>query len=159
LTRAAAGDLEQIDDATIERFGLEQAIRTSDAIFDTLDKLAAHPGMGHTRTDLGQVASALKFWTVMGRYVIVYRPAPGADDGIEVIRILEPCHSLSDLVGTYSRAIQHLFKPVIELSRWQQARSKPCHVWRIWNQCTRLFRRTVVVASPIFRWHRGLNSC
>jgi antitoxin ParD1/3/4/toxin ParE1/3/4 len=52
-----------------------------DAIFETFNTLAARPGIGHQRPDL--TSRRVRFWTVLGRYMIVYREQP---DGIEIVR-------------------------------------------------------------------------
>jgi plasmid stabilization system protein ParE len=47
------------------------AVRVRQAIYETIEKLAEAPGIGHTRQDL--TSRPLKFWSVYS-YLIVYDP-------------------------------------------------------------------------------------
>ena len=52
LSKAAAADIEAIDDYTIEHFGLDQAIRTSERFRETLELLGEMPRSGRLREDI-----------------------------------------------------------------------------------------------------------
>lgn len=60
--------------------------RVRNAMLVAFDRLADNPGIGHDREDLTR--QPVRFWTVLGRYSIVYR---STDDGrLEVARVLGP---------------------------------------------------------------------
>ena len=61
------------------------AKRIRDEIGAALELLAERPGIGHLRDDLTDLP--LRFWSVRGRYTIVYR---ARDEVVEVIRIFGP---------------------------------------------------------------------
>jgi plasmid stabilization system protein ParE len=60
------------------------AERVRVAIMRAIRRLAERPGMGHSREDLTD--RPLRFWSVIGRYTIVYRD----DQPIEILRIFGP---------------------------------------------------------------------
>ena len=62
------------------------------AIMRAIGRLADRPGIGHWRPDLTD--RPLRFWSVMGRYTIVYRE----DRPIEVIRIFGPGRDVASLL-------------------------------------------------------------
>lgn len=84
IAPAAAGDLGEIADY-IAKESPAAAHRVMDAIFETFESLAARPGIGHLRSDL--TALPVRFWTVLGRYLIIYREGDG---GVEIARVLGP---------------------------------------------------------------------
>ena len=84
IAPAARDDLGEIADY-IARGSPAAAHRVVDAIFETFASLAARPGIGHLRGDL--TSQPVRFWTVLGRYLIVYRERPA---GIDVVRVLGP---------------------------------------------------------------------
>ena len=55
------------------------------ALFEAIDSLAARPGMGHIRPDLTD--RDMRFWTVMNRYMSVYREAR---EQLEIVRVFGP---------------------------------------------------------------------
>ena len=69
------------------------ADRVEDAILDAFATLADRPGMGHLRPDL--TPQAYRFWTVMGRYLLVYR---GVAPRIEIVRVLGPGRDVAELL-------------------------------------------------------------
>jgi len=66
--------------------------RVRAAIMRAIGRLAERPGMGHSRQDL--TSRPLRFWSVMGRYTIVYRD----DRPIEIIRVFGPGRDIADLL-------------------------------------------------------------
>ncbi len=64
-----------------------------DTIFDAFDDLAAHPAMGHTRDDL--MSQKVRFWTVLGRYSVVYREYAL---GVEIVRVLGPGRDIESIL-------------------------------------------------------------
>jgi plasmid stabilization system protein ParE len=70
------------------------ARKTRDAIFDGFRELAGRPGLGHTRPDL--TALPVRFWTVTGRYTIVYRELSGA---IEIVRVISAGRDVKAILG------------------------------------------------------------
>jgi plasmid stabilization system protein ParE len=62
------------------------------AILRAMRRLSERPGMGHWRQDL--TSRPLRFWTVMGRYTIVYRDDPP----IDIVRIFGPGRDIASLL-------------------------------------------------------------
>jgi plasmid stabilization system protein ParE len=62
------------------------------AIMRAIGRLAERPGLGHWRQDLTD--RPLRFWTVMGRYTLVYRD----ERPIELIRIFGPGRDVAGLL-------------------------------------------------------------
>ena len=92
LSPAARQDLLEIADY-ITADSPAAAERLQDKLFDGFDALAAHPGIGHTRSDL--TAQAVRFFPIVGRYWIVYRESAA---GIEVVRVLGPGRDAASLL-------------------------------------------------------------
>ena len=84
IAQTALEDPDEIDNFVAAE-NPAAAQRIANAIFDAFDTLAERPGIGHRRTDLTK--RAVRFWTVMSRYMIAYREGP---DGIEIVRVLGP---------------------------------------------------------------------
>ena len=97
LSLAAERDLDEIDDYTIEHFGLDQAIRTTERFRETFRRLAEMPLSGHLRPDLSPPERTFRYRTVLRSFVIVYEPT---DDGIRVARVL---HGARNLVAELER--------------------------------------------------------
>ena len=91
LSQAAAADLETIDDYTIEHFGLDQAIRTSERFRETFELLAEMPRSGQLRQEISPRGREFRYHTVLGSFVVVYE---AADDGIRVARVLHGARNL-----------------------------------------------------------------
>ena len=68
------------------------AIRVRQAIYDTIEKLAENPGIGHVRQDLTD--RALKFWSVYS-YLVVYDPASRP---LTVIAVLHGARDVGELL-------------------------------------------------------------
>jgi antitoxin ParD1/3/4/toxin ParE1/3/4 len=94
LTRAAEDDLFQIwmyiapDDAI-------SADQLEAEFFDTFQRLAERPDLGHFRRDLTD--KPVRFFNVRGTYLIVYDPAR---DPITIIRVL---HGSRDAMAELER--------------------------------------------------------
>ncbi|HZL00817.1 MAG TPA: type II toxin-antitoxin system RelE/ParE family toxin [Caulobacteraceae bacterium] len=84
ISPEAREDLDELA-GYIARDSLSAAERVIDAIDEAFVALAARPGMGHRRGDLTR--RAVRFWTVMGRYMIAYRKHC---EGIEIVRVFGP---------------------------------------------------------------------
>ena len=67
------------------------------SVYDTFEFLAANPGMGRSRGDLG--FPEVRSWRVRGfpRHLIFYRETPGC---VQMLRVL---HGARDLSGEISR--------------------------------------------------------
>lgn len=91
FSRAAELDIQQLDDATIEKFGLSQAIANREALHSVLRRLAENPQIGHLREDLSPPGRPFLYWTILGRFMIVYEPV---EDGIRVARVLDGARNL-----------------------------------------------------------------
>ncbi|MEM7204977.1 MAG: type II toxin-antitoxin system RelE/ParE family toxin [Planctomycetota bacterium] len=88
---SAQADLGEIDDYTIERFGVQQAVRTARTFQETCVELAEFPGSSPLRPDLSPPGRPFRFRTVLSSFVIVYE----ADaDSIRVARILHQARNL-----------------------------------------------------------------
>lgn len=59
------------------------ADRVRERLFDAFEKLSKRPALGHRRPDLTD--HRVRFWTVLGRYSVVYR---GEQAPIEIMRVL-----------------------------------------------------------------------
>ena len=94
LTRAAHQDLREIG-AYIASDNPAAARRVIGRLHDAFAALAERPGIGHMRTDL--TLQDVRFWTVRGRHVIVYREH--ADD-VEILRILAAGRDISALLDS-----------------------------------------------------------
>lgn len=97
LSRAAEADLEEIDEQTIARFGLGQAITTTERFRETFRSLADMPHSGALRPDISPAGRPLRYRMVLRSFVVVYEPT---DRGIRVARIL---HGARDLVAELDR--------------------------------------------------------
>jgi toxin ParE1/3/4 len=83
ITEVAAADLAALADHSIERFGVAQARRYGDALFDVFDMLVAFPMIG---TDQGQIEPGLRRF-VHASHAIYYRLA---EDEIVIVSLLGP---------------------------------------------------------------------
>jgi len=89
---AAKADIDEIalyiaaaDRAAAERF--------IDEIYDAFDLLALQPGVGHYRRDLTD--RPVRFWTVMRRYMVVYRDR----SPVEIVRVLSGYRDIAALLA------------------------------------------------------------
>jgi plasmid stabilization system protein ParE len=89
---AAKADIDEIalHMAAADRAAAERFI---DDVYDAFDLLALHPGLGHHRRDLTD--RPVRFWTVMRRYMIVYRDR----SPIEIVRVLSGYRDIATLLG------------------------------------------------------------
>ncbi len=92
LSRAAAADLEAIDDYTIEHFGVAQAKKTLAAFEAALVALADRPRAGRLDEDHSPSGRPLRFRVVKSSFVIVYEPW---EEGIRVARVLHGARFLA----------------------------------------------------------------
>ena len=91
LSPAAAGDIREIWEF-IASDNLEAADRLTDELFDAMDALVLHPGMGHLRTDLAP--EALRFWRVKS-YMIIYLPQTVP---LQIVRVLSGYRDIAALM-------------------------------------------------------------
>ncbi len=75
LSKAAVADLEAIDDYTIEHFGLDQAIRTSERFLETSEPLGEMPRSGQLREEISPPGREFRYRTMLGSFVVVYEAA------------------------------------------------------------------------------------
>jgi plasmid stabilization system protein ParE len=73
LSKAAAADIEAIDDYTIEHFGVDQAIRTSERFRETLELLGEMPRSGQLREEISPPGREFRYRTVLGSFVVSTR--------------------------------------------------------------------------------------
>lgn len=70
ITRSALSEIKEI----VNYIAVDNdaaAVRAREAIFAAFDRLAARPEIGHRRPDI--TGDPVRFLTVMGRYLVVYR--------------------------------------------------------------------------------------
>jgi plasmid stabilization system protein ParE len=91
LSPQARRDLYGILDYIAEE-SAQASERVRMAILQAIRRLSERPGMGHWRQDLTD--RPLRFWTVMGRYRIVYRDDPP----IEIVNIIGPGRDIASLL-------------------------------------------------------------
>ena len=82
LAQAAASDLDSIWEY-IAQDSVDAADRWIGTLFDSLESLAANPGIGHKREDL--TALPVLFWPV-GSYLILYRRR---SEAIEIVAVTQ----------------------------------------------------------------------
>lgn len=92
LSRAAAADLEEIDEFTIEQFGLDQAVRLRKRFRKVLETLASAPHSAPRREEYDPPGKTFRYCPAVQRFVVVYEPAA---DGIRVARILHGARNLA----------------------------------------------------------------
>ena len=91
LSRSAEADLIEIDNYTIEHFGLHQAEEALEAFRAKLLLLAEYPESGQLREDLCPPGRPFRFQLVLS-FVIVYEATKA---GIRIARILHGARHLS----------------------------------------------------------------
>lgn len=96
FSNAARRDRDAIDDYTIEKFGLSQAVKLRETFRAALEALLRMPESGRAQPELSPPGHALRARAV-GSFVIIYEPVP---DGIHVARIL---HGARDLLAELQR--------------------------------------------------------
>lgn len=95
---AARDDLDEIwSHYAVELQNLDAADRIRDEIFDSFEKLAQMPGMGHLRRDLA--SEPLRFWPVRS-YLIIYRREKRP---IEIVRVLHGARDAQTILGRTAR--------------------------------------------------------
>lgn len=93
LTRAAERDMLDIV-SYIATDNPAAAQRMKVELFEAFAALAETPGMGHSRPDVTQ--REVKFWSVRGRYSIVYRERR---QDIQILRVAGPGRDVGALLG------------------------------------------------------------
>lgn len=92
LTRAAAADLEEIDQY-VARDAPAAADRLLTALHEAMLRLADFPDIGHLRHDLAD--EPLRFWPVSA-YLIVYR---AEETPLQVVRVLHASRDVRALLA------------------------------------------------------------
>lgn len=90
LSREAGIDLAEIEDYTATYWGDDQAERYLRRIFDAFARLAAHPELGHSRTDIPQSYRV----HAVGSHLIIYRQNQMAKR-VEILNILHPAMDIA----------------------------------------------------------------
>ena len=91
LAPEAARDIRDIW-AHIAKDNIPAARRVRLLILDACRRLADHPGMGHSRSDLTEIP--VLFWPV-GSYLIIYNPAR---QPIEIVRVVHAARDVPRLL-------------------------------------------------------------
>lgn len=98
LVPAARLDLREIVQY-VGSYSPSAARRVQTTLFAAFEVLSDQPGLGHRRSDLTD--RDLRFWTVMGRYMIVYREQP---ESIQVVRVLGAGRDVASILGGRSNS-------------------------------------------------------
>jgi plasmid stabilization system protein ParE len=69
------------------------ARRVRYAISRSMERIASTPGLGHRREDLTD--RPVRFWSVMGRYTLIYREG----EPVEFIHVVGPGRDLAAILG------------------------------------------------------------
>lgn len=96
LSEAARRDRRDITAYTVTHFthfGIAQARRLRDRFEATLAVLAAAPLSGHANAKLDPPGRAFRYFVVMKRFIIVYKPT---EDGIQVARLLHGARNIAE---------------------------------------------------------------
>lgn len=64
-----------------------------DALYETMEKLAEFPHLGHLREDLTD--KPVKFWPFKWHYLIIYKPT----SPVEIVRIVSGYRDILNLIG------------------------------------------------------------
>lgn len=91
LSPAAEQDIEELI-TYIAAENTQAAYDFVDALYDSFEKLAEHPFMGHIREDLTQYP--VRFWTFKWHYLVIYNPT----QPLEVVRVLSGFRDVSNLI-------------------------------------------------------------
>jgi plasmid stabilization system protein ParE len=91
LSPEALQDLQDVWDF-IASDNVPAADKLENEFFEAFEKLAEHPGMGHTRSDLTK--RDVRFWPV-GSYVIVYRSIPTA---LQIVAVLHGTRDVAEVI-------------------------------------------------------------
>jgi plasmid stabilization system protein ParE len=86
---------EQDIDEIISYLALENpeaAYDLVDALYDSFEKLAQNPYLGHVRDDL--TAYPVRFWTFKWHYLVIYAP----EDPLQIIRVLSGYRDIQNLI-------------------------------------------------------------
>src|SRR6188472_4332069 len=94
IAPAAEQDIVEIG-TYIEQDNSAAARKLVTEIYDCFPRLAEQPAVGHHRPDLTSLP--VRFWTVRGRYMIVYR---GETAPIEIVRVLSGYRDIADILGS-----------------------------------------------------------
>lgn len=97
FSRAAAADLEAIDDYTLEAFGLVQAERLRERLREIFLSLCQTPLASPRRPEYDPPGKEFRYCFALQRWVIVYQPAA---EGIRVARVL---HGARELLAELER--------------------------------------------------------
>jgi len=96
LSPASRQDLVDIEDATLEQFGLEQALRMHDEFAAAFEKLAENPGLGHIRENLSPSGKHFHYWPVKKTFLIVYR---AGSSPLQIVRVLHGKRHVKAILG------------------------------------------------------------
>lgn len=92
LADDAGVDIAELTDYLIE-FSPGAAIRLRDELLTAFTRLAEYPHLGHHHVDLTRLP--VRFWPVMGRYMIVYEP----NQPLRILRVFSGYRDIAALLG------------------------------------------------------------
>lgn len=82
LAPLALDDLDAIHAFIEDAEDADAADRLLDSLYDSFEKIAASPGLGHRRPDL--TGYDVFFWTALRWYAVIYRKA----SAVEIVRVI-----------------------------------------------------------------------
>lgn len=91
LSHIAEQDIDEII-TYIAQENIQAAYNFVDSLYDSFDKLADNPYLGHVREDL--TIHPVRFWTFKWHYLIVYKPKKP----LEIVRVLSGFRDISSLI-------------------------------------------------------------
>ncbi len=91
LSSLALEDIALIHDYTVDEWGLEQALKYVNALWDALEEIAETPNRWRVRDDIYKGSRA----RVCGSHLVIYREREGS---LEVSRILHGAMNIRDNV-------------------------------------------------------------
>lgn len=94
FSHAAQRDLDEIDDYTIETFGLQQAIQLREQFWQIFMTLVRSPRSAPLRSEYDPPGKTFRYFPALKRFVIVYEPVLDGK-GIRVARVLHGARDLT----------------------------------------------------------------
>lgn len=91
LSHAAEHDIEEIINYIVQE-NIQTAYNFIDTLYDTFDKLAENPYLGHVREDLTD--HPVRFLTFKWHYLVIYKPDPP----LEIVRVLSGLRDIANLI-------------------------------------------------------------
>lgn len=95
LARIAVADLDEIDEYTVEHFGLDQAVRLRQRFQKVFASLVQAPFSAPRRPEYDPPGKTFRYCVALDRFIVVYEPT---DCGIRVARVLHGARDLANVI-------------------------------------------------------------